>query len=365
MEEIQSRAGLCLRVYATGAHLSPEFGASVDAFASDGLTVDERIESLFSSDSPAGIAKSMAAGTNGFAQSFSRTRPDILVVLGDRFDVHASVVAALPFKIPVAHIHGGEVTEGAFDEALRHAITKMSHLHFVSTEASAERVRQMGEEDWRVTLSGAPGLDRILKGPPVARREVAGRFGLDPSRPTLLVTFHPVTLFYEKTKHHIESLLQALEQVGHQVLFTYPNADTAGRAIIERINVFCEAHVDARVVIDAGQDWYIRLLEYVDAMVGNSSSGIIESGSFALPVVNIGIRQRGRIRGPNVVDCDHCAVAITAAIEEVLDPSFRQGFAGMVNPYGDGEASSRIVDVLKEVALDERLLLKRFIDLGA
>ena len=362
LKQIRSSPLLEEHVYVTGMHLSPEFGMTVEAVNEQGFERVERVESLLSSDTPTGIAKSVGLGTVGFAQSFSRFTPDMLVILGDRFDVLAAAVAALPFNVPIAHLHGGEVTEGAFDEATRHALTKMSHLHFTATDTYARRLKQMGEEDWRIVVSGAPGLDNLLEMKPKTKEEVARRFGFDPTRRILLVTFHPVTIEYQNTKDHIDELLCALEACGEQTLFTYPNADTAGRAIIERINRFCAERDGAQVVVNAGQDWYVSLLSCVDGMVGNSSSGIIEAASFALPVVNVGIRQRGRLRGPNVDDSGHDRGGIEAAIRRILAPEFKRRLKGQGNPYGDGNASDRIIKRLEGVEIDRRLMVKKFVD---
>ena len=231
LRRIEADANLQLSLFVSGMHLSPEFGLTARMIEADGFQIREKVEMLLSSDTPEGIAKSVGVGMIGFAQAFQRSRPDILLVLGDRFDMYPAVCAALPFKIPVAHIHGGEITEGAIDESIRHSITKMSHLHFPATETYARRIRQLGEEDWRIMVSGAPGLDNIRDMHLFSKQEVAERFGFDPSMAVLLTTFHPVTLEYEDTDAHIASLLCALKEVDGQVLFTYPNPDTAGRGI--------------------------------------------------------------------------------------------------------------------------------------
>ena len=364
LRRIEADANLQLSLFVSGMHLSPEFGLTARMIEADGFQIREKVEMLLSSDTPEGIAKSVGVGMIGFAQAFQRSRPDILLVLGDRFDMYPAVCAALPFKIPVAHIHGGEITEGAIDESIRHSITKMSHLHFPATETYARRIRQLGEEDWRIMVSGAPGLDNIRDMHLFSKQEVAERFGFDPSMAVLLTTFHPVTLEYEDTDAHIASLLCALKEVDGQVLFTYPNADTAGRVIIEKITEFCKNNERARVVMSANQQWYLSLLNCVDGMVGNSSSGLIEAPSFKLPVVNIGTRQRGRLRGPNVVDCGYPKDEIVGAIRRILGPEFRPSLRDLVNPYGDGRASERIVDRLSEVVVDKRLLFKKFVDRG-
>jgi GDP/UDP-N,N'-diacetylbacillosamine 2-epimerase (hydrolysing) len=362
IRRIREHPGLKLLNYVTGMHLSPEFGRTEMAFAEDGFEIHERVEMLLSSDSPEGIAKSMGLGTIGFGQLFSRSRPDLLMLMGDRFEIHCAAVAALPFNIPIAHIHGGESTEGLIDEGIRHSLTKLSHLHFTSTEVYADRVRRMGEEDWRVWTVGAPGLDNILDIERMTREETGTHFGYDPTRPVVLVTFHPITLDFENTSIYTDQLLDALARADAQILFTYPNADTAGRVIIEKVNAFCQEVDRASVVVNASQRGYISLLSCVDTMVGNSSSGIIEAASFELPVVNIGSRQKGRIHGRNVVDCGHGVDEILSALETCLDPSFRETLRGMKNPYGDGRASERIVDRLASLEWSPKLLNKTFVD---
>ena len=341
-------------------HLSPEFGRSESAFSNDGFEIGDRVETLLSSDTPEGIAKSVGLGVISFAQVFAKSRPDILLVLGDRFDMFSAVIAALPFNIPIAHIHGGETTEGAIDEAIRHSISKMSHLHFPATTAYCQRLKQLGEEDWRIVISGAPGLDSIFEMELNSRENIARQFNLDPTFPILLVTFHPVTLEYEYTTAYVKNLLGALEQINAQVIFTYPNADTAGRIIIEHIEHYCHSHDLAQVVVNASQQGYLSLLNSVDGMVGNSSSGIIEAASFKLPVVNIGNRQRGRVHGENIVNCGYELVDIAAAIHHILHPDFRRALRNLVNPYGDGHSSERIVTRLAEVEINQSLLMKSF-----
>jgi UDP-hydrolysing UDP-N-acetyl-D-glucosamine 2-epimerase len=302
----------------------------------------------------------MGLGTIGFAQAYARSRPDLLLVLGDRFEMHAAVVTALPFKLPVAHIHGGELTEGAIDDALRHSITKMSHLHFVATEPYAQRVIQMGEEPWRVVVSGAPSLDNLRHVPLLSREALADRYDVDLDDPFFLVTYHPVTLEYEQTRSQIDALLAALEEIGATVIFTYPNADTGSRLIIERVRDFIADHQRAYFLVNLGTQGYFSMMNHATAMIGNSSSGIIEAASFQLPVVNIGIRQRGRVRGENVIDVGYSKEEILAGIEQATAPSFQRAISNLVNPYGDGQAAERIVEKLRQVELGQSLLLKSF-----
>lgn len=360
LKKIRAHSQFDLRLYVTGMHLSPEFGLTVSMCAKDGFAIYERIEMLLSSDTPEGIAKSMGLGTIGFAQSFSRSKPDILLLMGDRFEMHTAAVSSLPFKIPIAHIHGGEATSGLIDESIRHSITKMSHLHFPSTDEYAQRILQMGEEKWRITVVGAPGLDNLRELSLLSKSETARMFNFDHSKPVLLVTFHPVTLEFENTEKYINNLLCALQKVNTQLIFTYPNADTAGRIIIKHIQEFCQHHQEASLVVNATQKGYFSLLASVNGMVGNSSSGIIEAASFKLPVVNIGTRQHGRIHANNVINCNYSVSNIKNSILRALTPDFQSSLQNLINPYGDGQASGRIIEHLEKSNINQSLLFKQF-----
>jgi len=362
LNKIQADPGLKLILYVTGMHLSPEFGLTVEMIEADGFEISERVEMLLSSDKPEGIAKSMGLGTLGFAQVFARRPPDILLVLGDRFEMHAAALASLPFKIPVAHIHGGEITQGAMDDALRHSITKLSHLHFVSTREYAERVKQLGEEPWRIVISGALSLDNILSMQPLTFEELVARHNLRLEKPFLLVTYHPVTLEYEQTEWQVEELLAAIGASDLPVLFTMPNADAAGRTIIQMIESFVAKRAPAQMIDNLGTEGYLGAMAHAAAMVGNSSSGIVEAAPFGLPVVNVGTRQYGRVRSSNVIDVGYNRSEISAGIQKALSEVFRAQAIGMASPFGDGQAAERIVETIKSVGLDERLLLKSFID---
>ena len=360
---IEADADLRLALFVTGMHLSPEFGRTVETIEEDGFEIAARVEMLVSSDTPEAIAKSTGLGVIGFAQAFANSRPDILVVLGDRFEMMAAALAALPFKIPVAHIHGGEVTFGAIDEALRHSITKLSHQHFVSTERHGQRVAQLGEEPWRIIVAGAPGLDSVGTIELMTPAELATQFGLTIEGNPLLITFHPVTLEYEQTNWHITELLAALDEAQWPMIFTLPNADTSGRLIIRAVNEFVASHENAQAVDNLGTRGYFSLMSIASAMVGNSSSGIIEAASFELPVVNIGTRQAGRERAGNVIDVGYERAEVLAGIRTAVSPEFRRGLRGLKNPYGGGDASRQIVERLKSVKLDQVLIVKRFNDL--
>lgn len=363
LRAVEAHPALDLRLIVGGMHLAPEFGETVRLVEAAGFTPHRRLPYLRDTDTAAGTAGSIGAGVTAFAAMFAEWRPDILVVLGDRFDMLPAAVAALPFRIPVAHLHGGEVTEGAIDDAIRHAITKLSHLHFVTTEDHARRVRQLGEEDWRVTVSGAPGLDTLLGAPARPRAQVLGALGLDAARPLLLVTYHAATLEPDGGAAGAEALARVLVASDAQVVATAPNADPGHAAVRAPVEAFVAAHPDrARWIENAGLDGYRDLLAAADAMVGNSSSGIIEAPSFALPVLNIGSRQRGRQRGENVIDVEPVAEAIADGLAQALAPGFRLRLRGVHNPYGSGDAAHRIVQRLATVDLGPSLVTKRFID---
>ena len=351
------------KLYVSGTHLSPEFGMTVRSVEDDGIEIVERVEMLLSSDTPEAIAKSMGLGLIGFSQAFSKYRPEILMVLGDRYEMLAATLAALPFKIPIAHLSGGELTEGAIDDALRHSITKLSHLHFTATEAYARRVIQLGEDPKRVFVSGEPTLDHISTAPRLTPEELRKRFGIDVERPFLLVTFHPVTLEYEDVERQIDELLAALDQANFAVIFTMPNADTAGRIITARIRQWIQSHPGVGDLVDNfGPEAYHSVLCRAIAVVGNSSSGIIEAPSFKVPAINVGTRQAGRIRAESVIDVGNERAEILAAIRKAASNEFRSSLQSLVNPYASrtNSAVSTIVDVLKRVELGNALLHKKF-----
>ncbi len=353
---------LKLLLFVGGMHLVPEFGFTVKEIEADGLPIIERLEMLLASDTPESMAKSAGLGMIEFAGAITRHRPDILLVVGDRYELLSAVSAALPLGIPVAHVSGGDITEGAIDNQVRYAISEMSHTHFVAMPAHAKRLLQIGEEPWRVIVTGDPALDLIHQMKFLSRAELSKCLGLELASPVLLVTFHPTTLGSSSVLKEVESLLTALGQVQGTLIFTYPNVDAQNRVIIERVKEFVASQPRAKVFTNLGQLKYYSLLAQVDLMVGNSSSGIWEAASFHMPVVNIGGRQRGRLRAANVIDVSGGADAIYRAIQRGLEPSFRASLSNLQNPYGDGQAAARIVDILKRVQLGSRLLQKRFID---
>jgi UDP-hydrolysing UDP-N-acetyl-D-glucosamine 2-epimerase len=363
LKAILADPALRLKLFVTGMHLSPDFGLTIREVERD-FEITERVEMLVASDTPEAISKSVGLGVIGFAQTYTRHCPDILLVLGDRFETLAAVIAALPFAIPVAHIAGGEATEGAIDDAIRHSITKMSHLHFVALEEYRRRVIQMGEEPWRVTVSGEPGLDNVATVPELSLVEIEDRIGMALEPPPLLVTFHPATLELGQNEMQTTELLSALDTIGMSIVFTSPNADTEGRMIAARIQDFVAHHPNCRYVTNLGTAAYLSMMRRCAAMVGNSSSGIVEAASFQLPVVDVGSRQRGRIHGANVIHCELKAGAVVHSIRSALSPDFRETLRGLKNPYGDGKAADRIVQVLKSVPLNRHLLVKTFRTVG-
>ena len=351
-----------LQLIVTGMHLSPEFGLTVKEIEKDGFPIVERVEMLLSSDTETAIATSMGLGMIGFAKAYERLKPDILVVLGDRFEILSAVAAATPFRLPVAHIHGGEVTEGVMDDLFRHAITKMSHIHFTATDEYKKKVIQMGELPENVFCLGAPGLDNIYKLDLIDKEELYQELGLPFETKVGVVTYHPVTLEKGTAELQISELLQALRSFPDIYwVFTLPNADTGGRIIAKLINDFAGNNPDkGKVFASLGCVRYLSLLKHASVMVGNSSSGIIEAPSFELPVVNVGDRQRGRVRGQNVIDV-HCKRAdIIEAIKKVISLEFKTALKGMKNPYGEGRGSEKILEKLKTIPLSDRLIKKRF-----
>lgn len=363
---IKEEPALKLQLFVTGMQLSPEFGLTVREIQKDGFPIAEKIEWDLSSDTEEAIATSMGMGMINFAKAYSRLKPDIVVVLGDRFELHAAVSAAVPFRIPVAHIHGGEATEGAFDEQLRHAITKMSHIHFTSNEEYSKRIIQMGENPKNVFCFGSPGIDNIIKLKLLDREGLSRELDIPKDKKIGVVTYHPVTLEHNSSKQQISELLAVLKkEEGIFWVFTLTNADTNGRIVNKMIGKFVKEHPErSRLYPSLGQRRYLSLLKNASLMVGNSSSGLIEAPSFQLPVVNIGDRQRGRIRALNVIDVKKCKREyISDAIVKTLSAEFRESLKGLKNPYGEGNSSEKIVNTLKAISINEDLIKKEFYEI--
>jgi len=363
MEGIRQTPGLELQVIATGMHLSPEFGLTYREIEKDGFLIDRKVEMLLSSDTPAGLAKSMGLGLIGFGEALQELQPDLMLVLGDRFEIFSAVAAAMVARIPIAHLHGGEATEGLIDEPIRNSITKMSHLHFVAAEEYRKRVIQLGEQPDRVFLVGGLGIDNIKKLALLDRAALEASLGFKLGRRSLLITFHPVTLEKDTSSQQMEELLAALEVLEDTCLiFTMPNADTGGRVLFEMIEKFVAGHKNARIFTSLGQLRYLSCIQHVDGVVGNSSSGLAEVPSFGKGTINIGDRQRGRLKAESVIDCAPERTAIAAALKLLYSPLFQEELKTARNPYGDGGASKRVVEILAKTPL-EGIIKKHFYDL--
>ncbi len=362
LRELSAHPDLDLRLIALGPHLSPEFGCTVAGIEKDGFRVDVKLECLLSSDSDVGMAKTIGVATLGLADCLGQMRPDLLLLIADRYEMLAPASVALALRIPVAHIEGGEVSEGAIDDAVRNALTKLSHLHFTSTALARSRVIAMGEEEWRVHRVGAPSLDHLRRSVLKTREDLERELALDLQRATILVACHPTTIARDTTRE-ADALFGALSEVSEQLIFCYPNADAGSRQLIERSQIFVQQHGNARVLVNLDPVSYWSLLRCADMLAGNSSSGIMEAASFGVPAVNVGIRQRGRERARNVLDADATVSSILDRISVARGREFRNSLAGMKNPYGDGHAAERIVEVLASVRLGEELLIKRTPDL--
>lgn len=358
LRELAARHGVEVKLIALGPHLAPEFGKTVSEIDQDQIPVAARIECLLSSDTDIGMAKSIGLATLGLADCLGAMRPDLLLLIADRYEMLAPASVATALRIPVAHIEGGEITEGAIDDAIRNALTKLSHIHFTSTERARARVIAMGEEARRVHCTGAPSLDHLRRSTLKSRDKIKAELGVDLAPGAILAAFHPLTIARETTRE-AGAFFAALASLNDPILFCYPNADAGSRELIERTRDFLATHDNARMFVNLNPISYWSLLRSVDLVVGNSSSGIMEAASFAIPVVNVGMRQRGREHGRNVLDADATTAAIVERIAAAKSVEFRCSFQGIENPYGDGHASERIADVLASVPLDEELRIKR------
>jgi len=358
MKEIQQDKYLQLQLIVTGSHLSEDYGYTVEQIKKDGFKIDEEIDMLIDSNKKSSVVKSMGLEMIQMAQAFDRLKPDILLILGDRYEIFVAATCAMMMNIPIAHMNGGESTEGLIDEQIRHAITKMAHIHFTGAEYYKERLLKMGEEPWRVYNVGQAGIENIKRLKLLEKEELENELDLKLDKKTFLITYHPVTLESISTKEQIENLLEAITKFDAKYIFTYPNTDYGNKLIIDKINEFKGKYKDVYVFHSLGQIKYLSLLKYVDVMIGNSSSGIIESPSFRLPVVNIGDRQKGRLRNNNIIDVGYSAREIISGINIALyDDEFKQGLNSMINLYGDGRTSKIIVDILKSIIVSNRKLL--------
>ena len=364
MEGIRAAPDLQLQLVATGMHLAPEFGLTYRDIERDGFCIDRKVEMLLSSDTAVGIAKSMGVALIGFGEALQQLQPDLVLVLGDRFETFSAAAAALVARIPVAHVHGGESSEGAFDEAIRHSITKMAQLHFVAAEEYRKRVVQLGECPERVFLVGGLGIDGIRKLPLLDRPSLESALGMRLGEKNLLITLHPATLDGTDCAGQMAELLAALDQwPDAHLIFTLSNADTHGRALSVMAEQYAGARANAHAYVSLGQIRYLSCLRHVDAVVGNSSSGLTEAPSFRIGTINIGDRQRGRLKAASVIDCTPDRSSIGAALAKLYSPAFKVALAGVRNPYGEGGASEKIVAVLREHPLDG-IVKKAFYDLA-
>lgn len=363
MKEIQTDEDLELQVVVTGMHLAPEFGWTYRVIEEDGFTIDAKVEMLLASDTPVAVTKSLGLGTIGFADAFDKLHPDIVVVLGDRYEILAAAQAALVARIPLAHIHGGETTEGVIDEAIRHSVTKMAHLHFVAAEQYRQRVIQLGEHPSRVFNVGAPGLEHIRRMTLLSREQLEAELGIGLRKPVFLVTFHPVTLSSASPAIAMKELLAALDMFPEaSIIFTKTNSDPNGRVINELVDEYVRHHPDRTAAFESlGQQRYLSVMKEADVIIGNSSSGLIEAPALDKPTVNIGPRQQGRLRASSVVDCAESKDAIVESIRKVLSEDFQSMLSHVVSPYGDGEVALRIKEVLKTFDLSG-ILIKQFHD---
>jgi GDP/UDP-N,N'-diacetylbacillosamine 2-epimerase (hydrolysing) len=364
MVNIKNDPAFSLQVVAVGMHMSPEFGLTYREIEADGFIIDRKIEMLLSSDTPVGIAKSMGVGLIGFADAFAQLEPDMLVLLGDRFEILAAATAAMASRIPIVHLHGGEATEGLIDEAIRHSVTKMSHFHFVAAEEYRQRVIQLGEDPARVFTVGGLGLDSLARLKLLPREALESAMGIRFLRRNLLITYHPVTLEKDKAAAELLALLDALEPLSETgLIFTFPNADAEGRGLVRMVEKFVAKHPNARVFASLGQLRYLSCMQLVDGVVGNSSSGLIEAPSLRKGAINIGARQDGRIRARSVIDCKPVRDDISDALERLFSDEFQAMLATVENPYGNPGASDTIAILLKGLQLDG-VLKKRFYDLN-
>jgi GDP/UDP-N,N'-diacetylbacillosamine 2-epimerase (hydrolysing) len=364
MKSIKEDLKLELQIVATGTHLSPEFGLTYREIENDGFKIDKKVELLLSSDTATAVAKSTGLGVIGFADAFADLRPDIVIVLGDRFECLAAAIAALFARLPIGHIHGGETTEGAFDEAIRHSITKMAWWHFVAAEEYQNRVIQLGEDPKRVYLVGGLGVDGIKKSRLLGRPELEKSLGIHFGTRNLLVTYHPVTLEKDTAQLQFAALLGCLAKLEDtKIIFTLSNADTGGRAINGMIHAFVETYPSmAKAFTSMGQLNYLSTLQFVDAVVGNSSSGLMEAPTFKIGTINMGDRQRGRLKADSVIDCAPNERAIRNALKRLYSRNFREKLSMVRNPYGDGNATEKILEILKTEPIPQELK-KEFYDL--
>jgi UDP-N-acetylglucosamine 2-epimerase (non-hydrolysing)/GDP/UDP-N,N'-diacetylbacillosamine 2-epimerase (hydrolysing) len=358
LRELAAHPQLELKLIALGPHLSPEFGCTVTEIERDGFSLDAQIECLLSSDTDVGMAKTIGLATLSLADYLGKLRPDLLLLTADRYEMLAPASVALALRIPLAHIEGGEISEGAIDDAVRNALTKLSHVHFTSTRLAQQRVIAMGEEEWRVHHAGAPSLDHLRRSMLRTREELEQELALNLKQPPILIAYHPTTIAHNTTRE-TDALFSALSTLSDPLVFCYPNADAGSRLLMNRTEEFLQSHSNARMFVNLNPLVYWSLLRESALLLGNSSSGIMEAASFAVPAVNVGIRQRGRERARNVLDAEATPESILTQIAKAQSQEFRRSLAGMENPYGNGHAAGTIVEVLTSVPLGEGILIKK------
>jgi len=363
VQEISKEDLFQLQIIATGMHLSPEFGLTYREIEADNFNIDCKLEMLLSSDTPGGLTKSMGLALISYSEALESLKPDLLIILGDRFEILSAAVAATMARIPIAHISGGEISEGAFDDAFRHSITKMSHLHFVAAKEYFDRVVQMGEQPENVFLVGGMAIDNINKMELLSREELQASLGIELDEKNLLITFHPVTLEDSTSALQLDELLKALSGLeATRLIFTMPNADTDSRVMFKSIRDFVDTHSNAVVYTSLGHLRYLSCLQYVDGVVGNSSSGLSEVPSFCKATVNIGDRQRGRLKAKSVIDCNPDKDSILKAINRMYSAEFQEILKSVHNPYGNGGATQKIISILKNLPAEIEIK-KRFYDI--
>lgn len=365
LTQISNHQDLNLQLIVAGAHLVPKFGNTIDEILNDNFDIAFKVDMSLAADQPASLSRSIGLGCIGFANAYELLKPDLIFVLGDRFEMLSAAVAASPFLIPLVHHAGGSITEGAIDDSYRHCITKLSSFHFAETERHATRIRQMGECEKNVYVTGALGLDGIRLAKRLSRVELEKRFSLkiDPGNKPVLVTYHPVTRDYFNTGNQIDNLLDAFDRMKLDVIFSYPNADTDNSTIIEKIESYAANHPNSYAVPHFGAVAYYSMLENVSAIVGNSSSGIIEAATFGLPVINVGDRQKGRDSGENVINCSNETDDICKALKHTENGTYRTKISKMQNLYGDGHAAEKMIAALKEFGTGPRMAKKPFVEL--
>ena len=357
MKEIQAVPEFELQIIVTGMHLSSEFGLTYQEIETDGFKINQKVEMLLSSDSPSAISKSTGLGIIGFADAFNNLNPDLIIVLGDRYEILAASIAAMFTNIPIAHIHGGETTQGAYDEAIRHSITKMSWWHFVAADEYKNRVIQLGEDPKRVFNVGGMGVDSIKKSNLLSKQNLEKKLKFKFGTKNLLVTFHPITLEKDTSQRYFKNLLECINRLKNiNIIFTFTNSDTNGQVINLMIDKYVNDNIKNSIAfISMGHLNYLSTLKFVDGVVGNSSSGLLEAPTFNIGTINIGDRQRGRLKAESIIDCNPDQNSITSAIEKLYTDDFQNKLKSTKNPYGEGKATEKIMDILKSQSLPNNL----------